>query len=147
MEYLRDEQLDYVKRMELPVGTALNTALLENVFVMLVCILNKLPVFVVGKPGCSKSLSMQLINSNLRGKDSKDPFFQKLPQVYVVAYLCSHFLCDNLYVIRVLNPQRLMVFLKSLIRPTSTSNIILKGLFRSCYWMKLGLPKFQNTIL
>ena len=25
------------------------------------CILNRLPVFLVGKPGCSKSLAMQLI--------------------------------------------------------------------------------------
>lgn len=37
--------------MEVPQGTAKNTALLENVFVILVCILNKIPVFLVGKPG------------------------------------------------------------------------------------------------
>ena len=37
--------------MELPEGIAPNTALLENAFVVLVCILNKIPVFVVGKPG------------------------------------------------------------------------------------------------
>jgi hypothetical protein len=37
--------------MELPEGIAQNSALLENVFVVMVCILNKIPVFVVGKPG------------------------------------------------------------------------------------------------
>ena len=37
--------------MELPEGIAPDTALLENVFVVLACILNKIPVFVVGKPG------------------------------------------------------------------------------------------------
>ena len=42
-------------------GTAMNGALLENVFVLLVCILNRIPVFLVGKPGSSKSLSMKLI--------------------------------------------------------------------------------------
>ncbi|CAG2207731.1 RNF213 [Mytilus edulis] len=53
---------DILDRMtELPAGTALNAALQENVFTLLVCILNKLPIFLVGKPGCSKSLSMQLI--------------------------------------------------------------------------------------
>ncbi|KAG2374013.1 hypothetical protein C9374_011678 [Naegleria lovaniensis] len=86
LDCLLQEQKDYLLRMELPEGTALNSSLLENVFVILVCILNKLPVFVVGKPGCSKSLSMQLINSNLRGFDSKDEMFRNLPQVYVVAY-------------------------------------------------------------
>jgi hypothetical protein len=83
---VRAEQEEYLARMELPEGTARNTALRENVFVILVCILNRLPVFVVGKPGCSKSLSMQVIRSNLRGKDSKDEFFKTLPQLLVVSY-------------------------------------------------------------
>ena len=83
---VRTEQEDYLERMELPEGTAKNAALRENVFVMLVCILNRIPVFVVGKPGCSKSLSMQIIRSNLRGKDAKDPFLKTLPQLYVVSH-------------------------------------------------------------
>ena len=83
---VRMEEEDYLDRMELPPGTAKNAALRENVFVMLVCILNRIPVFVVGKPGCSKSLSIQLIRSNLRGRDSKDPLFLKYPQLYVVSY-------------------------------------------------------------
>ena len=83
---VRMEEEDYLDRMELPSGTARNAALRENVFVMLVCILNRIPVFVVGKPGCSKSLSIQLIRSNLRGRDSKDPLFRELPQLYVVSY-------------------------------------------------------------
>ncbi|XP_028395861.1 uncharacterized protein LOC114519890 [Dendronephthya gigantea] len=83
---VRIEEEDYLDRMELPPGTARNAALRENVFVMLVCILNRIPIFVVGKPGCSKSLSIQLIRSNLRGRDSQDPWFKKLPQLYVVSY-------------------------------------------------------------
>ena len=85
-DIVRAEQEDYLERMELPEGTAKNGALRENVFVMLVCILNRIPVFVVGKPGCSKSLSMQIIRSNLRGKDAKDPFLKKFPQLYVVSH-------------------------------------------------------------
>lgn len=85
-DIVRAEQDDYLERMELPEGTAKNAALRENVFVMLVCILNRIPVFVVGKPGCSKSLSMQIIRSNLRGKDAKDVFLKTLPQLYVVSY-------------------------------------------------------------
>ena len=77
---------DYLTRMELPDGIAKNTALRENVFSMLVCILNRIPIFVVGKPGCSKSLSIQLIRSNLRGCDSQDPLFRELPQLDFVSY-------------------------------------------------------------
>lgn len=38
---------------------------------MLVCIMNKIPNLTIGVPGSSKSLSMSLIQSNLRGIDSK----------------------------------------------------------------------------
>lgn len=45
------EQQGYLDSMSLPLGVAKNAALLENVFVLMVCVLNKIPVFVVGKPG------------------------------------------------------------------------------------------------
>jgi hypothetical protein len=88
-ETVHAEQLELIERMVLPDGTAKNTALLENVFVLLVCILNRMPVFLVGKPGCSKSLAMQLIFTNLRGKDSNDAWFKTLPQLYEWRYQCS----------------------------------------------------------
>ena len=80
---------NFLNRMELPPGTCKNSSLRENVFVILVCILNRIPVFVVGKPGCSKSLSMRLIKRNLRGRDSPDAFFKTLPHIYVVSYQSS----------------------------------------------------------
>jgi len=39
-------------------GIALNEALMENIYVVVVSILNLLPVFVIGKPGSSKTLAM-----------------------------------------------------------------------------------------
>ncbi len=83
---VRIEQECYLRNMELPDGTALNGALLENVFVLLVCILNRIPVFLVGNPGCSKSLAMLLIRANLRGLDSHSDWFRKLPQAQIIAY-------------------------------------------------------------
>jgi hypothetical protein len=47
--------------MELPEGTAVNTALKENIFAVIPCIVNKIPIFICGKPGCSKSLAITLI--------------------------------------------------------------------------------------
>lgn len=44
---LEAEQQDYLKRMELPAGIAVNEALRENIFTALVCILNKIPLFLV----------------------------------------------------------------------------------------------------
>lgn len=64
-----------------PTQIAHNGALLENTWVMFVSILNRIPVFVVGKPGNSKSLAMHLLNSSLRRGDSHDPLLKKLPGV------------------------------------------------------------------
>eukprot|EP00035_Acanthoeca_spectabilis_P019342 m.420116 g.420116 ORF g.420116 m.420116 type:complete len:4951 (+) comp16844_c0_seq9:156-15008(+) len=85
---LESEQRDILQRMNFRLwpNIAHNGALLENTFIMFVCILNRIPVFVVGKPGNSKSLAIQLINSSMRGADSLDPLFQRLPGVNVVSY-------------------------------------------------------------
>lgn len=48
---IREEQEDYIERMALPPNTAKNEALLENVLIMIVCILTKIPLFLIGAPG------------------------------------------------------------------------------------------------
>jgi len=58
---LFEEQMNLLDHMEIPPGIAKNQALRENVFVTLTCILQKIPLFVVGKPGSGKTLSLQLI--------------------------------------------------------------------------------------
>jgi MoxR-like ATPase len=67
--------------MELPEGTALNLALKENIFAMIPCILARIPVFICGKPGCSKSLAISLIFANLRGFKSVDLYFKELDEL------------------------------------------------------------------
>ncbi|CAG8448567.1 1498_t:CDS:10 [Acaulospora colombiana] len=83
---IRQEQEDYVNRMTCPPNTAKNEALLENVLVMIVCILTKIPVFIIGAPGSSKSLAIRLVSQNLRGSDSNDEYFRNLPQVYLIPH-------------------------------------------------------------
>ena len=83
---IREEQDGYLKEMKLPPGIALNHALRENVYVLLVCIVTKIPVFLVGEPGSSKSLSIVLLSSNMRGKDSESKFFRRLPEVKITAF-------------------------------------------------------------
>ena len=86
---LEDTQLEFVSAMKLGKGIALNEALCENLFMILCSILNKIPIFIVGKPGSSKSLAMRLIQSNLNGNASENAFFKTLPAVEVFSYQCS----------------------------------------------------------
>jgi len=50
-QILKAEQNDWIRRMACPPATALNEALLENVLVMIVCIMTRIPVFIIGAPG------------------------------------------------------------------------------------------------
>ena len=72
--------------VELESGIAKNRALLENLFSLFVAINTKIPIFILGKPGCSKSLSVQLINNAMKGSSSTNSFFKKYPKMYVSTY-------------------------------------------------------------
>ncbi|CAF2108430.1 unnamed protein product [Rotaria magnacalcarata] len=73
-------------RMEVPANTARNRALCDNIFVLLACIVNRIPLFLCGKPGSSKSSAVQILMSNLKGKKSKDSYFQTLPELVAVSF-------------------------------------------------------------
>jgi len=60
-EMPKKEQLYISNNIEMKEGIAKNKALLENLFALFVCVNSKVPLFIVGKPGCSKSLSVQLL--------------------------------------------------------------------------------------
>ena len=87
---LYDEKMALVNRMELPPGTAKNRALTDNIFVLFTCIVNRIPVILCGKPGSSKTSSVQIVISNLKGDQSKDPFFRTLPGLTAISYQGSH---------------------------------------------------------
>ena len=63
-----------------------NRALLENIFSLFVCINAKVPLFIVGKPGCSKSLSVQLISKSMRGNSSNILFFKNYPRIVMSCF-------------------------------------------------------------
>ena len=70
-------------------GISLNQALKENLYVTMISIFNRIPVFVVGKPGSSKTLTLQVLASNLKGDQSSSPFWAKFPALYIFPYQCS----------------------------------------------------------
>ena len=81
-----NEEKFIVNNIKLDKGIAKNRALLENIFSLFVGINSKVPIFIVGKPGCSKSLSFQLITKSMQGSASDKPFFKKLPRTIIHSY-------------------------------------------------------------
>eukprot|EP00439_Symbiodinium_sp_Y106_P033514 s1540_g4.t1 len=86
---LTQTQQDFVSQMDLGEGIALNEALRENLFMLLVSVMNQIPILLIGKPGCSKSLAMGVLQNNLNGEVSSREFFKSMPAVDVFAYQCS----------------------------------------------------------
>jgi MoxR-like ATPase len=68
---------------------AKNAALKENVFLMVICIQLKIPLFLVGKPGSSKSLAKTVVSDAMQGQNSHVELFRKLKQVHMVSFQCS----------------------------------------------------------
>ena len=84
----REERL-FCDKLSFEEDIATNEALRENVFVTITCVSNKIPVILVGKPGSSKTLTISVIESNLRGEFSPNAFWRDFPAVTVFSYQCS----------------------------------------------------------
>jgi len=69
---------------------AQNTALTENVFLMAVCTQLRIPLFIVGKPGTSKSLAKSIIGDVMKGTASKSSLYRQLKRAKHITYQCSH---------------------------------------------------------
>ena len=71
----------FVSQLKLENNIAKNQALCENIFMMVICIELRIPLFVVGKPGSSKSLAKTIVQDNMQGKNSKCELFKNFKQV------------------------------------------------------------------
>ena len=79
-----------IDSMTVGVNIAKNTALKENVFMMFVCIELKIPLFVIGKPGSSKSLAKSIISNSMQGNRSPEgSILQNFKQIQIMSYQCS----------------------------------------------------------
>ncbi|XP_062387528.1 E3 ubiquitin-protein ligase rnf213-alpha [Sardina pilchardus] len=74
-----------------PLGDTIarNNALKENVFMMVICIELRIPLFLVGKPGSSKSLSKTLVADAMQGQAAHSDMYRKLKQIHLVSFQCS----------------------------------------------------------
>ncbi|KAJ8398812.1 hypothetical protein AAFF_G00420090 [Aldrovandia affinis] len=74
-----------------PLGETIarNSALKENVFMMVICIELRIPLFLVGKPGSSKSLSKTLVADAMQGQAAHSELYRRLKQIHLVSFQCS----------------------------------------------------------
>jgi hypothetical protein len=75
--------------MKLGKNIARNSALRENVFMMIVCISLRIPLFLIGKPGSSKSLAKSIILNSMRGTNSESKLLKIFKEVQLFSYQCS----------------------------------------------------------
>ena len=72
-------EMDYViNNFIIPIGIAKNQALKENLFTALFCVVNKIPLIICGKPGRSKTLCIQILQSSMKGKEGSKSYLCKL---------------------------------------------------------------------
>ncbi|XP_048466706.1 E3 ubiquitin-protein ligase rnf213-alpha-like [Rhincodon typus] len=79
----------FMKNINTRETIAKNEALNENVFLMIICIELRIPLFLVGKPGSSKSLAKTVVLDAMQGQSAYCELFKKLKQVHMVSFQCS----------------------------------------------------------
>ncbi|XP_060557066.1 E3 ubiquitin-protein ligase rnf213-alpha-like [Ruditapes philippinarum] len=78
-----------IEAVTLEKDIARNLALKENVYMMVVCIELRIPLFLVGKPGSSKSLARLIVADAMQGSSSKNELFKDMKQVQMLSFQCS----------------------------------------------------------
>lgn len=80
----------FLNEIKLPDAIARNQALKENIFMMLICIELKIPLFIIGKPGSSKSLSKTLISHKMSGMDRMNSkVLSNFKEAHLITFQCS----------------------------------------------------------
>lgn len=71
----------FLDGVDLGPNIARNQALKENVFMMVICVELRIPLFLVGKPGSSKSLAKTIVADAMQGDAARTPVFRSLKSV------------------------------------------------------------------
>ncbi|XP_041646892.1 E3 ubiquitin-protein ligase rnf213-alpha-like isoform X2 [Cheilinus undulatus] len=95
--YSKERVLQEIQLMQdlllsgVPMGKTIarNEALKENFFMMVICVELRIPLFIVGKPGSSKSLSKTLVAHAMQGPASHSELYKRLKQIHLVSFQCS----------------------------------------------------------
>ena len=85
-EYIAKNILESKENESLSKGIAKNRALLENLFSLYFCTVNKIPLIICGKPGSTKTLSQKLLQNALKGMVSKNKLCKETKELVVFPY-------------------------------------------------------------
>jgi hypothetical protein len=77
----------FLDQVQLGENIARNQALKENVFMMVVCIELRIPLFLVGKPGSSKSLAKTIVADAMQRDAAYSPLFRGFKLVNNMLYV------------------------------------------------------------
>ena len=85
-DLLKIEEEFLLTKIDLEKGVGKNELLKENLFLLFLAVVTKIPVIIVGKPGTGKSLSAQLLYNSMKGEYSKKEFFKKYPPIIQIYF-------------------------------------------------------------
>lgn len=74
---------------KIPRDIATNTPFCENLLTMFVCIFSRIPLFVCGKPGSSKSITIKILKNSFAKQQvvgRECSFLNGFPMVYIFEY-------------------------------------------------------------
>ena len=77
------EQNYIINNLEIEKGISKNKALKENLFVLFFCVTNNIPTINIGKSSSSKSLSIKILQSSMKGSLSKSNLCKKYPELLI----------------------------------------------------------------
>ena len=90
-DFLKVEEDYLIDQIEIDKGIVKNALLKENILLLFFSVLTGIPIIIICKPGTNKSLSTQLIYNSIRGKYSKNKFFQQILQIIQIYFQGSEF--------------------------------------------------------
>ena len=82
---IENEQNEFISNFDLGKKIPKNKIIIENLL-NLHRIINKILLFICGKPGCSKSLSIMILYKSMKGNNGEQNLFKKLPKLSVNGY-------------------------------------------------------------
>ena len=86
LQYPNQLQNELISNIKLEKGIAPNESLRLNLFICFIGIITRIAVFLVGPPGCSKTLCFNLLKKEMKGNLSKSKFWKEYPQLIVTSY-------------------------------------------------------------
>ena len=91
---LNDAMSQVLQETYIQKGIAKTKGLKENIFLTWLCTAVRMPLMIIGPPGSSKTLAVNIVINNSKGKESQKLFYRNRPQLRATHYQCSKLSTD-----------------------------------------------------